>query len=54
MIHMQWEWCNPLSTPQHIVIPTLSEAKGRNLLFAYTATDAVWYSSYDPLKSVIL
>ena len=54
MIHMQPEWCDPRSTPQHVVIPTLSKAKGRNLLFAYTATDAVWYSSYVPLKSVIL
>jgi hypothetical protein len=36
----------PLSfRAQHVVIPTLSEAKGRNLLLAYTATDAVWYSS---------
>jgi len=53
MIHMQPEWRDCSRSPA-VVVPSLSEAKGRNLLFAYTATDAVWYSSYVPLKSVIL
>jgi hypothetical protein len=35
------EMVQVLSTPQHVVIPTLSEVKGRNLGFAYTTTDAV-------------
>src|ERR1700741_3538109 len=33
--------------------PALSDAE-RNLLLGYTATNAAWYSSYVPLKSVIL
>ena len=47
MIHMQQEWCRSQYSP---VIPS----GARNLGFVYTTTDAVWYSSYDPLKSVIL
>ena len=57
LIYMQHKWCNSgflaslgMTNSQSFVIP--SEA--RNLLSAYAVTTAAWYSSYVPLKSVIL